>query len=84
MCYHGTMEISKKAVTYVKSGKPSHFFLIFLFLVHAEECVLGIIRLVSSLVRVWVSCCHCFTVLGCVLCFYCMALLLSKPAWFHD
>ena len=81
-CCCGTMEMSKKAVMYVKSGKSSHFFLIFLFLVHAEECVLGIINLVSSLGRMWVSCHHCFIVLGYVLCFYYMVLLLRKPAWF--
>ena len=92
-CCCGTMEMSKKAVMYVKSGKSSHFFLIFLFLVHAEECVLGIINLVSSLVRMWVSCHHCFIVWGHVSCLCCVdfvskqvcsVLWLSKPAFFSD
>ena len=47
-----------------------------------REYVLGIIDLLSSLGRMWVSCHHCFTVLGHVSCFCRMVLLLGKPAWF--
>ena len=47
-----------------------------------KEYVLGIINLLRSLGRMWVSCHHCFIVWGHVLCFSCMVLLLSKPAWF--
>ena len=51
--------------------------------VHARrEHVPGIINLLSSLGRLWVSCHHCFIVWGHVSCFCCMVLLLSKPAWF--
>ena len=40
-------------------------------------------NLLSSLNWMRVSCHHCCIVLGHVLCFCCMVLLLSKPAWFH-
>ena len=38
----------------------------------------------SELGRIWVSYHHCFIVWGHVLCFCCMALLLSKLAWFSS
>ena len=58
-----------------------HLFLIFLFPLHAEECVLGLIHLLSSLGRMWVSWHHCFVVLGHVSCFCCMIFFsLSMPA----
>ena len=44
-----------------------------------REYVLGIINLLISLGRLWVSCHHCFVVLGHVPCFCCMVLLLSNP-----
>ena len=40
------------------------------------------VNLLSSLDRMWGSCHHCFIVWGHVLCFCCMLLLLTKPAWF--
>ena len=46
------------------------------------EPVLGIINLLSSLGRMWVSRHLCFIVWGHVPCFCCMGLLLSKPVWF--
>ena len=49
-----------------------------------REHILGIMNLLSSLGRMWVSWHHCFIVLGYVLCFCCMVLLLSKLAWFCD
>ena len=49
-----------------------------------SEHVLGVINLLSSLGRMWVSCHHCFIVWGHVLCFSCMVLLLSKPAFLSD
>ena len=48
-----------------------------------REHVLGIIDLLRSLGRMWVSCHHCFKVWGHVLCFCCMVLLLSKTGWFY-
>ena len=54
---------------------------IFIFPV-CREHVLGITHLLSSLGKMWVSCHRRFTVEGHTLCFCCMALLLSKPAWF--
>ena len=47
-----------------------------------REHVLGVINLLSSLGRMWVSGPHGFIVLGHVSGFCCMVLLLSKPAWF--
>ena len=47
-----------------------------------REHVLGITNLLSSLGTMYVSCHHCFIVLGHALCFCYMVLLLSKPAWF--
>ena len=47
-----------------------------------REHIPGIMNLLNSLGRMWVSCHHCFIVLGYVLCFCCMVLLLSKLAWF--
>ena len=47
-----------------------------------REHVLGVINLLSSLGRMWVSCHHFFIVWGHVSCFCCMVLLLSTPAWF--
>ena len=55
-----------------------------------REHVLGIINLLSSMVRIRVSCHHRFIVGGHVSCFCCMFVffvflfffLLSKPAWF--
>ena len=47
-----------------------------------REHVVGLINLLSSLDRMWVSCHHCFIVLEPVLCFCCTVLLLSKPACF--
>ena len=47
-----------------------------------REHVLGIINLLSSPGGIWVSCHHWFVIWGHVSCIYCMALLLSKPAWF--
>ena len=81
------MEMSEKVVTYAKKGKSSqvlvrHLFLIFLFSVPTQERVLGIINLLSSLGRMWVSGRHCLIVWGHVSCSCCIVLLLSKPAWF--
>ena len=56
----------------------------FLFLVCTEEHVLGVINLLTSLGRMWVSFHHCFIVLGHVSCSYCMVLLLGKPAFLSD
>ena len=61
-----------------------HTFLISLFLVCAEEHVLGIINLLSSLGRMWISFHYCFIVWGHAWCFCCMVLLLSKPAFLSD
>ena len=67
---HGTMEMSQKAITHAINGKSSqvlvycHLLLIFLFLVHTEEHVLGIINLPSSPDRMWVSHQHCSIVQG--------------------
>ena len=47
-----------------------------------RDHVLGIINLLSSLVRMWVSCHHCFIAWRQVLCFCRRDFLLSKPAWF--
>ena len=47
-----------------------------------REYVVGSINLLSSLGRMWVSCLHCFSVLGYLPCFCFMGLLPSKPAWF--
>ena len=47
-----------------------------------REHVLGVINLPSSLGRMWVSCHHCFIVLGHVSNFCRMVLLPGKPAWF--
>ena len=48
-----------------------------LFSYVCREHVLGIINLLSSLGRIWVSCHDCFIVLGHVWCFCCLVLLLS-------
>ena len=64
------MEMSQKAITHAINGKSSqvlvycHLLLIFLFLVHTEEHVLGIINLPSSPDRMWVSHQHCSIVQG--------------------
>ena len=47
-----------------------------------REHVLGIINSLSSLGWMWVSCHHCFIVLGHILGFCYMVLLLGKPTWF--
>ena len=47
-----------------------------------REHVLGVTNLLSSLGTMYVSCHHCFIVLGHILCFCCVVLFLSKPAWF--
>ena len=47
-----------------------------------REHILGIMNLLSSLGRMWVSCHHCFIVWGYVLCSCCMVLFLGKLAWF--
>ena len=49
-----------------------------------REHVLGIINLLTSMCRTWVSFHHCFIVWGHAACFCCMVLLLSEPAWFCD
>ena len=46
------------------------------------EHTLGIISLLSSLGRMWVSCQHCFIVWAHVSGFCWVILLLGKPAWF--
>ena len=46
------------------------------------ERIPGILSLLSSPGRMWVSCHHCFIVWAHVSCFCCVLLLLSKPAWF--
>ena len=47
-----------------------------------REYGLGIINLLGSLGRMWVSCHHCFIGWGYVSCFCSMVLLLSKSSWF--
>ena len=47
-----------------------------------REHILGIINVLSSLGRTWVSCHHSFIVLGHVSCDFWMVLLLDKSAWF--
>ena len=54
-----------------------------LFLVYAEEHVLGIINLLPLLGRIWVSFHHCFTALGHGLWFP-GRVLLSKRAFLSD
>ena len=49
-----------------------------------REHILGVISLLSSLGRMWVSCHHFFIVWGHVSCFCCTVLLLSKPAFLSD
>ena len=62
-----------------------------LLLLHWQACslppvkpehTLGIISLLSSLGRMWVSCQHCFIVWAHVSGFCWVILLLGKPAWF--
>ena len=60
-------------------GQPRSTNLVFRV---CREHVLGIMNLLSSLGRIWVSCHHCCIVWGHVFCFCCMVLLLSKPPWF--
>ena len=61
--------MSQKAIThgwgFSKSAEVlvyCHLLLIFLFLVHTKEHVLGTINLLSSLGRMWVSYQHCFII----------------------
>ena len=54
---------------------------VFFFLCIKDE-IINFINLLSLLGRMWVSYHHCFIVVGYTSCFYCMILLLSKPAWF--
>ena len=58
---------------------PFHKLLLFYV---CREHVLRAIKLLSSLDRMWVSCCYSFIVLGHISYFCWMLLLLSKPAWF--
>ena len=51
---------------------------------YVQRACPGIINLLSSLERMWVSCHHCFIVLEHVLCFCCLLLLLSKSAFLSN
>ena len=48
------------------------------FLVYAKEYVLGIIKLLTLLAKVWVSFHHCFIVWGCVSCFCYMGFVAKQ------
>ena len=52
------------------------------FFIVCRERVLGIINLLTSLGRIWISCHHWFIVWRHVSCFCLMVLLLSKPSCF--
>ena len=49
-----------------------------------KDHVLGIINVLSSLGRTWVSCGHCFILWGQVSSFCCVVLWLSKPTFLSD
>ena len=53
-----------------------------LFFLCIKDEIINFINLLSLLGGMWVSYHHCFIVVGYTSCFYCMILLLSKPAWF--
>ena len=58
---------------------PFHKLLFFVCVCARREYVLGIINLLSSLGRIWVSCHHCFIALVHVPCFRCI-VFVAKPA----
>ena len=62
-------------------NSPSHKWF---FVCEYTAPLLGVINLLSSLGRMWVSCHHYFIVWGYLPCFCCKVLLLSKPGFLSN